>query len=150
MTQPGPGTDNLITARFFVEITGVTQAEFRECSGLQAQTEVFEYKEGGMNRYTHKLPGRTSFSNVTLKWGSSATLALWEWYSRVSAKKDKSAELKSVSIIQFDSQGTEKLRWNLSEAYPVKWTGPNFNAGEASVAIESLELAFADLTAVKR
>ncbi len=150
MTQPGPRADNVLTARFAVEITGVTQAEFRECSGLQAQTEVFEYKEGGWNGYTHKLPGRTSFSNITLKWGSSPSMALWEWYTRVSTKRDKSGELKSVSIIQFDTEGVEKHRWNLSDAYPVKWTGPNFNAGEAAVGIETLELAFSELTAVKR
>lgn len=150
MTQPGPRADNVLTTRFAVEITGVTQAEFRECSGLQAQTEVFEYKEGGWNGYTHKLPGRTSFSNITLKWGSSPSMALWEWYTRVSTKRDKSGELKSVSIIQFDTEGVEKHRWNLSDAYPVKWTGPNFNAGEAAVGIETLELAFSELTAVKR
>jgi len=63
---------------------------------------------------------------------------LWDWYKSVRQGK---VERKNLSVILFDTTGTEVRRWNFSEAYPVKWTGPAFNAGEGNVAIDSLEIA---------
>jgi phage tail-like protein len=149
MTQPGQQTNTLIGFRFALEIQGIEKAQFSECTGLQAQTEVFEYKEGGMNDYSHKLPGRTTFSNITLKRGLTDTTELWDWYSNVRTKKDKASEVKSVSVVQYNEDGAEKLRWNLTGAFPVKWSGPGFNATNSSASIESFELAFAALALVK-
>ena len=73
-------TDPYLVHRFAIEVEGVLLAGFGELSGLQAQTEVFEYKEGGLNTYTHKLPTRTSYGNITLKWGATDSNDLWDWY----------------------------------------------------------------------
>ena len=67
--QPGDVADPYIGFDFAVEITGVVHAYFQECSGMQASMEIFEYKEGGQNDYSHKLPGRITYSNITLKKG---------------------------------------------------------------------------------
>ena len=130
--------DPYLATHFFVEVDGIDQAGFTECSGLQAQTEVFEYKEGGQNEYTHKLAGRSSYSNVTLKWGVTDSNSLWEWYQNVIRGK---IERKNVSIVLYTDDQQEARRWNLREAYPVKWSGPAFNADKTGVSIETLELA---------
>lgn len=142
--------DTRLVHHFAVEITGIVHATFDECSGLEAKMEVEEYKEGGLNGYTHKLPGRVSFSNVTLKWGTQHSSELWDWYTNVVSKTDKSAELRSVSIIQFDQTRQEVRRWNLQKAFPVKWVGPSYNAANSQIGVETLELAYNDLTFVKR
>ena len=59
--MPNP-FDKLVSHQFVVEIDGVEAARFTESSGLQMTTDVFEYKEGGLNGYTHRLPGRVSYS----------------------------------------------------------------------------------------
>ncbi len=141
---PGQVKDPYLGYRFAIEISGIEQASFNECTGLQVQTEVFEYKEGGLNTHTHKLPGRVSYSNITLKWGTAESGDLWDWYYRVITRRDTSKEKVPVSIIQYDAQGREVRRWNLSRAYPVKWVGPNFNAAQSAMGIESLELAYAE------
>jgi phage tail-like protein len=41
----------------------------------------------------------------------------------------------------FDLTGTELMRWNFDNAYPVKWSGPALNATGDAVAVETLELA---------
>ena len=123
-------------------------AGFGELSGLQAQTEVFEYKEGGLNTHAHKLPGRTTYSNVTLKWGSTDDYTLWDWYHSVITAPAMRDLKKPVSIIQFDGQLSELRRWNLHDAYPIKWVGPSFNSSSSQVGIETLELAFADFEMV--
>lgn len=132
-------TDPYVGARFFVEIDGLTHAGFTECSGLEARTEIFEYKEGGLNEYTHKLPGRTTFANLKLKWGMTDSRELWQWYQDVIRGR---IERKNLSVVLYNSEQTEVRRWNLRAAYPVRWIGPEFAAAADAVSIETLELAY--------
>ena len=150
MTQPGQQIRTYASFRFTVEVAGLTQAVFAECSGLSGTTETHEFKEGGLNGYSHKLPGRTTFSNITLKRGMTESIDLWKWYQDIVSKKDKSSALKDVSIVQYKPDFTEVYRWNLTKAFPVKWSGPSFTSSSSSESVETLELAFADIQLVKR
>ena len=138
MARTGERVDPFLTSKFHVEIQGIEHAAFRECSGLQVETEVLEYEEGGLNEYVHRLPGRTKVSNVTLKWGITDSRELWDWYRDVVQGK---VERKNFSIVQYDLMGNEVMRWTFVDACPVKWTGPAFKADENAVTIEALELA---------
>lgn len=149
MTQPGQTKDPYTSFRFSVEIDGITRAQFLECNGMQAQTEVFEYKEGGLNDYSHKLPGRTTYSNITLKRGMTDSTEMWDWYMKVVSAKNKANEVKDVSIVQFGVDNKEIHRWNLTAAFPVKWVGADYNSSNSTAGIETFELAFATLSAVK-
>jgi phage tail-like protein len=131
-------TDPYLGARFFVEIDGVDQGGFTECTGLQAEVEVTDYQECGNNGYVHKMVGRTKFTNIVLKRGVTDSTDLWDWFQDVSRGD---IERKDVSVVLYNSEQEEVRRWNLREAFPSKWVGPAFNATTAAVAIESLELA---------
>ena len=131
-------TDPYLGAHFFVEIEGVDQGGFTECTGLQAEVEVIDYQEGGNNGFIHKLPGRTKFTNVVLKHGLVDSTDLWDWFQDVSRGD---CERKDVSVVLYNDEQVEVRRWNLREAFPSKWVGPAFNATNAAVAIETLELA---------
>jgi phage tail-like protein len=74
---------------------------------------------------------------------------MWDWFVSFSAAKNKAEKRKSVSVVQLDPEGRQLYRWDLAEAYPVKWTAPSYNAGQSGVSIEQFELAFTTLTAVK-
>ena len=133
-----------------VEIKGVIVAEFTEVSGLEAEVEVFEYIEGGNNLFTHKLPGRVKFPNVTLKRGITDSTDLWDWFQMIVDRKPeenkeaagrKPVERKNLIIVQYDGSETVQRRWVLTNAYPVKWTGPSFKADENAITIETIELA---------
>ena len=58
---------------------------------------------------------------------------------------DGKPERKNGSIVLRDETGAEKIRWNFSEAWPSKWTGPALNATTAAVAVESLEITHEEL-----
>ena len=124
--------------RFFVEVDGLESAAFTECSGLEVTTDVKEYEEGGENTFVHKLPGRTKYTNITLKWGTTESLDLWKWYQAVTLGF---VERKMASIVQYNWKGDPVRRWNLFWAYPVKWVGPSFRTDSSEVGIETLELA---------
>lgn len=44
---------------FTVEIDGIETSRFQKCEGLEAQSETFEYEEGGGE--VHHFQGRTRF-----------------------------------------------------------------------------------------
>jgi phage tail-like protein len=139
--------DPTTTFNFGLEIGSVVVAAFTEVSGMSAQMDVFEYKEGGLNEHTHKFPGRTSFGNVTLKWGMTESQDLWDWYLetlRWTSSATGNNPRRDVSVVSFKSgEGkTPASRWNLIDAFPVKWTGPSWNTAQSTIAIESLEIAF--------
>ncbi|HVA91729.1 MAG TPA: phage tail protein [Chloroflexota bacterium] len=139
----------IVTQKFSVEIQGIEVAYFSECSGLELNTEVFEYAEGGLNGYTHKLPVRTKVGNITLRRGLVQDDTLWIWYSAVL---DGSINRKPITINAYNQTATttsaSKISWSLADALPVKWTGPSFKASDNAIAIEALEFACGALTRV--
>jgi phage tail-like protein len=128
---------------FLVEIDGITQAGFQEASGLDSQTAIVEYREGADPNHSRKLTGLNTFSAITLKRGVTDSDELWRW--RLTAVDGK-VERKNGSIVLLDEKGTEKLRWNFSNAWPTKWTGPAFNSTGNSIAVESLEITHEEIT----
>jgi hypothetical protein len=56
-----PRVDPYKNFRFLVEIEGITQAGFSECSGFGSEVEVIEYREGGEPTSVRKLPGRVKY-----------------------------------------------------------------------------------------
>lgn len=123
---------------FMVELDGLTTAGFKECSGLESSVDSFDYREGtDPGNIARKLAGQRKASNITLKRGLADDRALWDWHNKVVAGN---LERHTISIILRDETGTEKMRWNVKNAWPTKWTGPNFDAGGSEASIETLEL----------
>ena len=129
--------DPYVSFRFLVEIQGLIVGGFSEVSGLQAETETEDIQEGGVNDYVHKLPKVTKYPNITLKRGITDSDVLWRWYRDVVNGK---IERRTGYVILLDSEGNEKWRWTFEDAYPVKWTGPDFKADNDAASIEALEL----------
>jgi phage tail-like protein len=128
--------------RFYLQIDGVNLAIFLEISGLQVETDTFEYIEGGNNGFVHKLPGQTRVGHLTFKRGLVATNELFNWYMQVAAGK---IERRNLSVIIYTYGGEELRRWNFFDAYPVRWVGPGLNADATEAAIESVEIAHAGM-----
>ena len=141
MTQ----SSHLPTINFFkVFIPDVdTIGMFMSCDGLQVQVEVMQYAEGGRNNAPHNLPGRVTYPNLNLTRGMTDQDALMRWFNATRTK----AELKEIRIELLKHGDRSPLRtWSFVDAFPVKWSGPNFTAGSASPATESLEIAHGGLS----
>ena len=134
--------DPYVNLRFAVEIDHVTVAIFTECSALTIETETFEYQEGGVNGYTHKLPTRTKYGNITLKRGLDDSQELYQWYLLNASGKTLR---RNLSVILYDSRGHGVRRWDLMGAFPCKWTGPDLRADTGAVAVETVEFAHSGL-----
>jgi len=132
--------DPYVNFNFLVEIDGIVRAAFHEVGGLDSSVDIIEHREGGENITNRKLPGQVKFSNVSLKWGMTDDLDLYNWH-RQWVTGDPAAARKNGSIVLLDRQGQEKARWNFFNGWPSKWSGPSFNAESNDVAIEALEIA---------
>jgi phage tail-like protein len=112
-------------------------------SGLAMEMAVEDIEEGGENGHVHRLPGRCKVGNITLKRGLTMSNDFYKWSLEVAQGQIKR---RHVTVILFNSDGTEEMQWNLESAYPVKWTGPQFKSDDTAVAIETVELAHAGFT----
>lgn len=141
MPQPGQQPVYFRAFQFLVEIDGITNARFQEVGGLDATTDVVDYREGGDLLGTRKFPGQTKHSNLSLKRGYTDDTQLYKWYEDVMTGRTENIR-RNISVIQIDMAGQEVLRWNLFKAFPVKYTAPAYNAKANDLAIETLEVAY--------
>lgn len=131
--------------RFQVEIDGIADSRFLECSGLGSEVAVIEYREGGEPTAVRKLPGRASFSDITLKRGITESKDLYEWHKAVLQGQ---IQRRNGAIWLLDDEGVEVVRWVFREAWPRKWEGPSLNAMGNEVAIETFVLTCESLERV--
>jgi phage tail-like protein len=142
---PGQRADVLTGAFFMLEVRGVpmpVKAFFTECTGLQAEYEVFEYQEGGENGHVHKFRGRAKWPNIVLKRGITTDKSLFQWFT---ATKDEVKRAEGeITLLGPDLKALRK--WSFQGAFPVKWQGPNLKSSSGEVAVETLEFVHNGLT----
>jgi phage tail-like protein len=130
--------DTPTNCRFYVQIEGIVQAVFTEVSGLGMEMAVEDVEEGGNNNFVHRLPGRCKIGNLSLKRGMTNSNEFLHWALDMAQGK---INAKNVSVILYNVDGTEFMRWEFKNAFPVKWSGPQLKADDRGSAIETLELA---------
>jgi phage tail-like protein len=129
---------------FLLEIQGiigdtrVIVGGFKSVSGMDSETEIIEFKQGN-DMVVRKKPGRTTYANIVLERGYTATDDLWQWRKNI---EDGKIDRRSGSIIILDNDGqTEVARYNFYEGWPCKWYVPDMDADKSSMAIEKVEIA---------
>lgn len=131
-------------AFFLVEIDDVPVGRFTECQGLEVEIEIETFEEGGVNGFSHKLPGRMTWPNLVLKRGVTWDNDLFDWFNKsvgATFAADGKATRESVGITMVSGSGERLRTWTLYEAMPVKWTGPTFANDSDDVPTEELEVA---------
>jgi phage tail-like protein len=117
---------------------------FKSVGGLSYETEVVDYREGGVNDSTFKLVGGTKWKNIVLKRGfSGPELIAWreEWLTPGPKTR------KGGKIEQMATDGKTVLAtWTFTRGWPVKWELSELDASKNEVSIETLEIAHEGLT----
>ena len=129
---------------FLLEIQGVISDNkiivggFKSVSGMDSETEIIEFKQGN-DLIVRKKPGRTTYANIVLERGYTATDDLWQWRKNI---EDGKIARRAGSVIILDQDGqTEVARYNFFEGWPCKWEAPQMDSDSSSMAIEKIELA---------
>jgi phage tail-like protein len=119
---------------------------FQSVSGLSVEYDMEEYKEGGENRFAHKLPVRTKYADLTLKRGMLTGPSVLtgnsvvKWF--LDAFLDRTFTPRELSVILLNEKGEPLRTWSVAHAVPKKWSVSDLNANESSLVIETLELSY--------
>lgn len=129
---------------FQLQIDGVALGAFSEASGLTAEGDAVDYREGtDVQPNVRKLVGLRKYSNVTLKRGYTQDKSLWTWHVNiVNGQPDR----RNVTIVLMNEARQPVLRWHAENAWINKIEGPSFKASGNDIAMESVELVHEGLT----
>lgn len=130
--------------RFKLEIQGIDLGVFTKVEGLGARYDVLSVKEGGENGFVHKLPGRIEYDNLKLTRPvdeKSGALAAWFVSCQTALRLRQGISLTTASVSAYDGDDKVVASWSLIGVFPVRYSGPSFQAGSSNVLTETLELA---------
>lgn len=143
----------LVTAE---NVSGI--AAFSEVTGVDASVDVIEFRQGNSGSLSPvKIPGLVKHGNVTLKMGYTSDQDFKKWIQDCVSSQRPALKRQSVSIELIDVANKDapealvvgsvgKTVWVLKNAWVCKYTGPDLNASSSEIAIESVEIAYEELT----
>ncbi|QJB32066.1 phage tail protein [Chitinophaga oryzae] len=140
-----PGYYPPVGFHFKVEFTGLGKSDndtrFQAVTGLTVEYETETVKEGGENRFEHTLPVRTKYPDLTLKRGMLLTDSkIFEWCMK--AFQDREFTPSDIVITLLNNEHEPIRTWNISQAWPKKWSITELNAETSSIVVESLDLRY--------
>lgn len=139
-SKVGTSVDPFRNYNFLLQIPDVGEARFVECQGLSVRIQPIRYRESGTSQVVRALPGPVDYGDVTLRYGLTMQLDLWQWMLQAARG---TVQRRHVSVVMLESDGiTEALRWNLINAWPCEWRGAALDALGREAAIEEMRLAF--------
>jgi phage tail-like protein len=126
---------------FYLEIDGITEAVFREASGIGSTSEVIESRHSTKDgkAIIVKSPGNLKWDDISLKRGFTSDMKLHAWRDLIEAGKVKDAR-KNGSLTVYSADGTPLAKWSFTNAWPSKLSGPSLNATSNEVAVEEITI----------
>ncbi len=118
-----------------------TDFSFQEVSGLSVSVEMESFKEGGQNRFEHRLPVRTGYTDIILKRGMfEVPSGLMAWC--INAVENFNFQPSNVLISMLNDSHVPVQSWYVVNAIPKKVEFSNLNAEQSQVAIETMTLSY--------
>ncbi len=113
---------------------------FQSVSGLSVEYDYESYKEGGENRFEHKLPVLTKYADLVLKRGMLVDSAVITWF--LDAFNNRIFKPATITVNLMNEKGEPLRSWNVVGAIPKKWLVSDFNSSENGIVIETMELSY--------
>jgi len=131
--------DPLLGFNFGLEVQGEVSGYFTEISGVGSEHETIEHKivDKSGHEIVQKIPGRLKWGDITLKRGITSSMDIWKWRAKVEQGKMSDAR-RNGSIVMLDREYKTVARWNFTNGWPSKVTGPTFKADSNEFGIEEL------------
>ena len=120
---------------------------FQRVSGLTATVETSTVNEGGQNLYTHHLPKRVGYGNLTLERGFVVGSPLnIEFNAAMSLFKFLPS---NVMVTLLSGDAAPLAAWLFIKAFPVRWSTADLSAAEDRVLIDTLELSYQRMQVIR-
>lgn len=153
-----------MTSMNFVVTAGEGVASFSEVSGIEASVDVVEFRQGNSPSLAPvKVPGLVHHGNITLKYGYIVDDSFRKWVAKcVSSQRgivntekgfrqDVRIELLDTGAVTAMPNEVKQSAaaasatanvWVFKDAWVTKYNGPDMNAMNSEIAVESIELAY--------
>jgi phage tail-like protein len=129
---------------FVLTIDNIPRGAFSEVSGLTAEGDAVDYREGSdLQPNVRKLVGLRKYSNITLKRGYTQDKTLWQWFTNIA---NGLPDRRNVTIVLHNERREPVMRWHAESAWINKIEGPSLKASGNEIAMESVELVHEGLT----
>lgn len=128
----------------FLNIGNDNDIRFQSVGGLNVEYDTETFKEGGENRFEHKLPARTKYPDLSLKRGMLKDSKVIEWC--LDAFQNRNFSPADINITLLNEKHEPLKTWHVHRAWPRKWAVSDFNAQENSIVVETLELSYSHFT----
>ncbi len=135
--------------RYRVEIKGITEAQFSDANVSDSTQDPIEYRVGNEPITPRKLPGLIKYGDLTLKWGITDNMEMWEkWRLKVEEGKMGDARV-GMAIVLIDEEGNDTSRWEFVNCWPKVYKGPDLSAKGSDVAMEEVTIVHEGMKRVK-
>ena len=135
--MPTRETESLLRTNCFEVLIDHREVAFAEVGRLTSDTDPAS-SDARVDR----------FAPVVLRRALSSSTELFDWRAAIVAGKD---DRRDVTVRQLSTPGGAVVNaWRLVRAWPVRWSGPAFDALRADIAMEEIELRFDDLAWLDR
>lgn len=119
-------------------------ASFQEVSGIRVEMGVEEVVEGGENRFVHRLPKQSKYTNLVLKRGvvtQASTLAEWVSMS-LGSRLLVPIQTQGLLVTLLNDTGMPLVVWGFVNAFPVRWETADLNSMESKILTETMEFSY--------
>ncbi len=138
-----PDRDDPLTAfTYGLEVEGRGVGFFTSASGIGSESEVVDHKvtTGSGAQVIQKIPGRVTWTPITLERGLTGSLYVWDWRQMVIDGNVREARA-NCSIIAYDQQNKEIARWEVENAWPSAVSAPASGDDESTAhGVESMTI----------
>jgi len=86
---------------------------FQSVSGLSVEYDYESFKEGGENRFEHKLPVRTKYSDLVLKRGMLVDSSVIKWVIDAFQNRSFKPATITVTLMNEKSEPCEPGMWHM-------------------------------------
>lgn len=143
-----------LTMRFAVTVDDISDlGTWATCQGLRVEFKTKQITQGGDYTSSVTLPDRMEYDRITLERAmsrqDSAGVRRWlvrmkdEWMtpSATAAKRSRNDGCNArIRLLDPTDPARDIATWDLTNVFPVSWTGPSFTAKGSEVALETLVL----------
>ena len=147
MEKENPREYQNVGFHFAVTFNGLSEtsldARFQSVSGLDVRLNTEEIKEGGENRFTHVVPTRRKYADLTLKRGlmsPSAGSEITSWC--LKAFEQMKVIPVNLEVRLLDENHETLMGWDVRHVRPKSWKIGELNAERGEVLIETMELSY--------
>ncbi|MGZ3751836.1 MAG: phage tail protein, partial [Mucilaginibacter sp.] len=135
---PFTGFHFLVVFEIFPQLPN--DARFQDVTGLTVDVNLDTYTEGGENRFVHRLPGRTRYTDLVLKRGMTLVSGVTAWCQDSIENFNYQPTNMLISILNEDHLPVTS--WYVVNAIPIKYDISGLNAAQNQIVIESITLRY--------